>query len=294
MTTVTIRAPAKLNLGLEILRRRPDGYHDLLTIFQAVSIQDTLTLSPSNDLRLTASNPSLVTDDNLALEALRRLRMSLNTTQGASLHLDKQIPIAAGLGGASSDASAALVAARALWQAAAPDSLLADMAAGIGSDVPFFLRAGTALAAARGDQLTPLPLPPQTKFVIVTPNILIPRKTPTLYAALTSADFSAGAAVLAQADRLRAGLSLDPALLPNPFLRPLTALHPTLGTIASAMREAGVSVVALSGAGPTHYTVAPDTATAAALADDLRDRLGNVARIFVCEPVDKPPIPESS
>ena len=286
---VRIVAPAKLNLGLEVIGRRPDGFHDLVTIFQAVSLVDWLTLAPAPDLRLFCADPALLSPDNLALRALARLRERTGTASGASLHLDKHIPVAAGLGGASSDAAAALLAARRLWGAPASDQNLAELAAELGSDLPFFLRGGTALATGRGERLEPLPTPAGIWFVIVSPAVVVPRKTATLYAALTRDDFSDGARVKQQAARLRAGLPLAPDLLVNAFASPLSELRPELAELPNLMRAAGAPAVALSGAGPSHYAVLDDPDAARDLAARLVGRLGPRAGIAVVTPWPEPP-----
>lgn len=291
MSRIAVRTPAKLNLGLEIVGRRADGFHDVVTILQALTIYDHLILASDDDLRIHVSDPALATTDNLVLTALRSLRERSGVAAGADIDIDKGIPVAAGLGGASSDAAAALLAGRRLWDVSVSEEALAELAAGIGSDVPFFLQGGTALATGRGEQLEALPSPIPGWFVVVSPRVAIPRKTATLYAALRREDFSNGDRVRDQADRLRAGRPLDPALLVNPFVRPLVALRPELSRVADEMRRAGAPVVALSGAGPSHYAVVHDAEAASTLAHDVRRRLGETAVVFACEAANKPPTP---
>lgn len=287
---VTVIAPAKLNLGLEVVGRRPDGFHDLVTIFQAVDVVDRLTLSPDATLRLTCDAPALATADNLALAALAALRAHAGTAAGARIDLAKVIPVAAGLGGASSDAAAALRGARRLWAVTISDAALADLAAGLGSDVPFFLRGGTALATGRGERLEALPSP-SLRFVVVSPRLLIPRKTATLYGALTATDFSDGTTVQRQAARLLEGKPLDPDLLVNAFARPLYALRPELADLPVLLRRHGATAVALSGAGPSHYAAVADPEAATRLAAALTDALRDAARVVVAAPFVQPAAP---
>ena len=292
---MAVRAPAKLNLGLEVIGRRPDGYHDLVTIMQSVSLADRLVLAetPGSDVTLSVTGPAPAGEENLAVAAVRALRDRAGVNHGAAVHLEKAIPVAAGLGGASSDAAAALVAASCLWSLALPGADLADTAAGLGSDVPFFLHAGTALVTGRGERIRPLPPLGEVWFVIVTPRLAapLPRKTATLYGALTPADRSTGERVREQARRIAAGLPLDPALLENAFARPLYGLRPELRRVPLEMREAGAPFVALSGAGPSHYTAFADAAAADAYARELRPRVAGGA-VAVCAPVVGPPEPE--
>jgi 4-diphosphocytidyl-2-C-methyl-D-erythritol kinase len=276
-------APAKLNLGLEVLGRRGDGFHELATIFLAIAPADRLVLTPASDLRLTVDDPSLAGEDNLALRALRLLAERSGVPVQAALDLRKAIPAAAGLGGASSDAAAALLLGRAFWRVPATDQDLFVLAGELGSDVAFFLRAGCALASGRGDRLEPLSPPPAVRFVVVSPRIAIPRKTSTLYAELRPDDFSDGERVRQQAERLRRGERLDPGLLGNAFERALYALRPELGDLPPLMRDHGAPAVALSGAGPSHYAPFADPAAASACARRLRSALGEHASVFVTE-----------
>ena len=219
------------------------------------------------------------------MRALDLLRDVTNSPGGARIHLRKRIPAAAGLGGASSDAAAALLGGRELWQQDISDSGLHDLAARLGSDVPFFLRGGCAIGRGRGDLLELLPLPADLWFVVVVPDVTIPAKTASLYARLNAEDFSDGSRVAAQAARLKSGLVPDETLFGNAFVRPLYAIGPELASLPEIMRDAGAESVAISGAGPAHYTVAGDANQATRIAVRLRDRLGDRARVFVARPV---------
>jgi 4-diphosphocytidyl-2-C-methyl-D-erythritol kinase len=281
---VEIAASAKLNLGLEILGRRPDGYHELATIFLAVDLLDRLTLTAAADLTLICDDPSLPTTDNLAPRAVAALRQETGYRGGAHVALTKAIPAASGMGGASSDAAAALIAARDLWQLETSRRRLAEIAAALGSDVPFFLHGGCALGQGRGEIITPLPIPEDLSFVIVAPALTIPRKTATLFASLQPTDFSDGSRIFAQAARLRSGAPLDPAFLTNAFSRPLAALFPEIAELPSLMHKAGASTPAVTGAGPAHYAPVADPDEAKWIASRLRKSLGNKARVIVVRP----------
>jgi 4-diphosphocytidyl-2-C-methyl-D-erythritol kinase len=284
-----IDAPAKLNLGLEVIGRRDDGFHEIATIFAAIDLYDRLTLSPADDLGLSCSDDALTGEDNLALRALRLLRDEAEYPGGARMDLCKRIPAAAGLGGASSDAAAALLGGHELWQLDVSDSRLHDLAARLGSDVPFFLYGGCAIGRGRGDQLESLPVPAHLWFVVVVPDVRIPAKTTTLYARLSAEDFSDGSWIAAQAARLGSGLVPDVTLLGNAFARHLYAIVPELAALPDIMREAGAESVAISGAGPAHYAVVRDEAQADGVATRLRERLGDRAQVFVARPA--PPRP---
>jgi 4-diphosphocytidyl-2-C-methyl-D-erythritol kinase len=251
-------------------------------------------LTPAPDLRLVSNDPALAGPDNLAMTALARLRREAKVTAAATLRLVKNIPTAAGLGGASSDAAAALLAARRLWQAPVSDQALVELATDLGSDVPFFLRGGTALATGRGELIQVLPALAATWFVVVVPDVVIPRKTETLYRNLTPSDWSSGARVLAQAERLRAGAPLAGDLLGNAFCRPLLALCSDLAELPARMRRHGATDIALSGAGPAHYAVFANREEAGYAAAALAADLGPRTRVLVAAPVAESPAPAAT
>lgn len=280
-TSHTLRAPAKLNLGLEILGRRPDGYHELVTIFQTIALYDTLTITAASpgELVLTTNPPLPDGNDNLVLRATRALATRLGVTPAVSLTLEKHIPVAAGLGGGSSDAAATLRALRKRWHPALPDAELAALAAALGADVPFFLRGGTALATGIGEHLTPLPPLPPTWFAVLTPALAVPPdKTRQLYQALMPADFSDGTRTRAQAERLRRGEPLDPASLVNAFGGPLARVLPHLAGWRQRFLDAGASWVMPSGSGPTLYTIVESEAAGQQIAARLS---GADTQVFV-------------
>src|SRR5687767_7402263 len=168
---IVIDAPAKLNFGLEVIGRRDDGFHEIVSIFVAIDLYDRLTLSSASALELSCTEESLTGEENLALRALHLLRQETNHPGGAAIHLAKRIPAASGLGGASSDAAAALRGGLRLWDRDVSDAKLNEFAAQLGSDVPFFLHGGCAIARCRGDCLEPLPAPADLWFIIVVPNV---------------------------------------------------------------------------------------------------------------------------
>ena len=193
---VVVYTPGKLNLSLEVLARRPDGYHEIETLMQAVAIFDTLDFTPTDGgeisltcrwgLGLSAQSQAdqaygdlPAGEQNIVWRAVSRLRERAGIAQGASIHLLKRIPAAAGLGGALSDAAAALVAANRGWGLGWSHEKLAEVAAEIGSDVPFFLTRGTAICRGRGEQIEPLQRSARLSFVVVRPPVGL--ATPQVY-----------------------------------------------------------------------------------------------------------------
>lgn len=299
--------PAKLNLGLAILGRRPDGFHDLCTVMQTVTICDELILQ-REDLDetgfrvqlqllkagidgLAGDDPGLAPEHNLAVRALDSVFRRVDVQGEFSLSMTKGIPAASGMGGASADAAAAvLLAEQASRREFAPKDRL-HIAAELGSDVPFFLTGGTALVTGRGEHVAPLPSIIPTWFVVVFPHLRtpIPRKTARLFAALTPDDLGDGEVIHQQLSRIMAGQPLDPDLLGNTFSRPLLDLAPELSGLRETVATVTGLTVALSGAGPTQYVVEPDPERAESIAAQLHDRLGAGAIVFVCAPWDGPP-----
>jgi 4-diphosphocytidyl-2-C-methyl-D-erythritol kinase len=267
--SITSTAPAKINLTLEVLGKRPDGYHEIVSILQAIDLCDTLTVLPSPDLHLNAPGLDCEMSENLAMKAARLLQTATGCSLGAGMVLTKHIPAAAGLGGGSSDAAAALVALNQLWGLEMGSEALAVLAARLGSDVPFFLGGATALARGRGELLESLPPQVDLWVVLAVPPVIIPQKTKALYAALTPADFSDGSASLLLAQQLRMGDPLPFEALRNAFERPIFELYPVIASHRKAMLAAGAPFVRLSGSGPTLFTLYQTRRDAQALVERL-------------------------
>jgi 4-diphosphocytidyl-2-C-methyl-D-erythritol kinase len=181
------RAPAKLNLFLHVTGRRPDGFHNLETVFQLIELHDVLTIEVRADGRVVRepqpSDPLLARlrdSQDLTIRAARLLQQQSGTQAGASIHVDKHIPAGAGLGGGSSDAACVLRALNSLWGLDWPVERLAQLGLSLGSDVPVFVHGRNAFASGRGERLTPLDLPPRW-FLIVNSGVVVP--TGELFAA---------------------------------------------------------------------------------------------------------------
>ena len=263
-----VRAYAKINVVLEILGRRTDGYHEICTILQAVGLYDELLCEPAPELTLEA--PPLPDDaPNLVMRAAEALQNATGCQAGAAMTLHKGIPVAAGLGGGSADAAAALVALSTLWKLYLEPAELVRVAATLGSDVPFFLVGGAALATGRGELLEPLPDPLPRWLVVLVPEAVLPEKTRQIYNMLDPKWYTQGGFVLTLAQRLRTdpaaswrplGNGLEPtAMEAFPELR--AARNALVETSEVAWREfptpAGEDAEPdwnLSGAGPALFT----------------------------------------
>ncbi|NLW51680.1 MAG: 4-(cytidine 5'-diphospho)-2-C-methyl-D-erythritol kinase [Candidatus Brocadiaceae bacterium] len=170
--TLRVHAPAKVNVYLEVLGRRPDGYHEIRTVMQAVSLCDEVEFAPraDADVVLSCDHPGLgEADENLVVRAARALQARCGVRRGAEIRLRKRIPIGGGLGGGSSDCAVTLLALSHLWGLGLSVDALEGLAGELGSDIPFFVRGGTALCEGRGERVTPLECPAPMHYVLVTP-----------------------------------------------------------------------------------------------------------------------------
>jgi len=255
-----MRAPAKINLSLDVLGRRPDGYHALRSVMQTLDVHDTLELSPdpTGALTLTCDAPALIGPTNLAWRAADLLRQETGYTDGARLTLRKRVPVDAGLGGGSSDAAAALLGLNRLWGLGLSIERLAVLGARLGSDVPFFFYAPTALATGRGETVASLPPLPRVHVVLYKPDSGV--STRQVFAALTPALYSDGSRTEALLAALRADPPLPPDRWPlsNDLQRTVRLLYPAVARALDALRDAGASNPLMTGSGSTCYALFPD------------------------------------
>jgi 4-diphosphocytidyl-2-C-methyl-D-erythritol kinase len=255
---VSERAHAKVNLTLEVIGKRSDGYHELISVMQTIDLHDTVEVSRSTVLEL-ARDAGIPAAENLVLAAAEALRRAANFSGGARIALTKCIPAAAGLGGGSADAAATLRALNRLWGLGVSRAELAAIGAAVGSDVPFLVHEGTALVEGRGERVTPLPTPAVDSIVILAPPIELGRKTATLFARLDDRAFSSGETSRKLARRIEesgAGTAdaLARAALFNVFDAFATDAFPGWSPFREAFEELGASVL-LSGAGPSLFAL---------------------------------------
>jgi 4-diphosphocytidyl-2-C-methyl-D-erythritol kinase len=253
---LVVQASAKVNLTLEVLGKREDGYHELATILQSVDLWDRLAVEPADSLSLVTSDPALPTDEgNLVMRAARLLRDEAGVSRGARIRLDKRIPVAAGLGGGSSDAASTLWALNRLWGIRWPVKRLQELAERLGMDVPFFLGKGRAMATGRGERLAPLPAAGALALVLVNPNF--PLSTRDVYQQVPAGWSAepAGTRRMVAALRGRSPRQVATALTNNLE----TVVEPTVPAIArmkAALLAAGALGAVMSGSGPTVFGVA--------------------------------------
>ncbi len=277
---ITTVAPAKINWTLEVLGRREDGYHEVRTVLQAIDLHDELSFETSDGQGISIGGSGIPDDEDLIAMAARRFCEAYET--GGTIHVKKSVPISAGLGGGSSDAAATLRLLNAANGSPWDDEELSAMAAELGSDVPFFLHGGTALAEGRGERVTPLPLPDvaPTWLVVVVPPIAVPNKSALMYSLLEAADLSDGSTTGAFRHYVVNGGAPDPAMLINAFERAAEKMFPDLVKYRQWMIEAGTSSVHLSGAGPALFALTSGEAEARAIRARMnRPKMGE--RVYV-------------
>jgi 4-diphosphocytidyl-2-C-methyl-D-erythritol kinase len=252
---LVLSAAAKVNLVLEILGRRDDGYHEIATVMQTVDLADRLVLEDALDLALRADSAEVPVDGgNLAMRAAVALREKAGVSRGARMTLQKRIPVAAGLGGGSADAAAALVGLNRLWGLRWSRARLEELAVTLGMDVPFFLRGGVALATGRGERLAPA-RGRGLALVVVNPRAGL--STAEAYGRVTPALYTDGGRARAMVAALAGGRPARIAeCIYNGLEGAVTPQFPQIRAMKAALLAAGALGVGMSGSGPTVFGVA--------------------------------------
>ncbi len=273
------RAFAKVNLTLEVLGRRPDGYHEVRTVLQTIDLADRLHFSPGTEIQVECCEPGLDGAGNLVWEAAQALRVAAGCHRGVRIDLDKSIPIAMGLGGGSSDAAATLEGLNSFWELGLEDTELRSIAATLGADVPFFLAGGTAKGEGRGDVISELPAMPQRWMVLACPpvraveaGISMPQKTGRVYSLLSQAHYTDGSYTSGLADALVGGRFAQEHLF-NVFEAVAPGYHLDYERFHGEFLEVlGGRTVHLSGTGPALYALVTDKAEGDEVLKSLKSR----------------------
>lgn len=242
-----VQAYAKINLSLEILGKRPDGYHELISVMQTISLSDSLRVFRGDSIDVRCDDPAIPVDDNLVLRAAKRLRANRAGTLGCTMDLVKKTPIGAGLGGGSSDAAATLVALSRLWELDVSCDEFLALAGDLGADVPFFLYAGTAVVEGRGEIVTSLPDVPEQSYLLVKPPISV--STATVFSQLDSRSWSDGGTSRKIAATIRGGGA--PSFGVNGLQETLFRLYPAARSCFEAVSQMARGRAIVSGSGPT-------------------------------------------
>ncbi len=258
---LTILAPAKLNLTLEVLVKRPDGYHEIRSVIQTISLCDRLTFRASPSVDIRTESPQWSAEKSLVSKTVNLVRESTGITRGIAIEIENCIPLISGLGGDSSAAAATLRGLNQVWELNLSEEKLFELAAQLGSDVPFFLHGGTAMMAGRGEVITPLPSLPHHRVVLVMPDVPHPPgKTARLYASLNTSHFTDGRITEQLVKELKEGK--EPSTLFNTFENVAFARGSELKVYRDHIRKLGAPHVHLAGSGPALFTLFKDKARA--------------------------------
>jgi 4-diphosphocytidyl-2-C-methyl-D-erythritol kinase len=256
---VEVLAPAKINLTLEILSKRADGYHEIASVMQTIDLCDAITVEDAEDITLEVTGEAVAgappdPEQDLALRAARRMAYWLKEARGARIRVHKRIPAGMGLGGGSSDAAAVMRALNVLWGLGRDQSSIARSAAELGSDAPFFVYGGTALCRGRGEVVDGLPDARPATLTLFLPPDTLPAKTASMYAGITKDDFTAGVESRGKVDDVV--MKRDIVDVRNAFDRHADRFGEKVAAAIEACRLAGLEVH-LAGSGPAFFALAP-------------------------------------
>jgi 4-diphosphocytidyl-2-C-methyl-D-erythritol kinase len=279
--SLEIKAPAKINLTLEVLGKREDGFHNITSVMQTIDLCDSLIISEGSEITLdidTASLPewdglrnpgvSFNIENNLVFRAAELLRQKTGYRGGTKIDLKKIIPSAAGLGGGSSDAAATLKGLNSLWSLGLKAGELSAIGAELGSDIPFFIYGGTGLAEGRGEKITLLISLLEMWVVLLVPFMGIPQKTKTLYSHIGREQYTNGDITGIMVRSIDS--NADNIACWNVFTGMYPALFPESGQYFQQFQNAGVSFFQVCGSGPALFTLTPHYDDAVKIAGKLR------------------------
>lgn len=267
------KALAKVNLTLEVLGRREDGFHEIKSVIQTIDLADRLEFSPAMRLQVECNDKSLGGQANLVWRAAQDLAEAGGVEPEVRIYIEKHIPTSMGLGGGSSDAACALISLNELWGLNLSLEDLAEIGAGVGSDVPFFLWGGTALAEGRGERVSPLPPLPSTPLVLICPDLELPNKTATMYSMLTPASFSDGGVTRRMIQILAGGQFVGDSvggLLHNAFDEVAWMAFPELLPVRQELDRLAPGRFHISGAGPALFALPSSESDRQAVANALQ------------------------
>lgn len=271
---ITITAPAKINLTLEVLGKRTDGFHEIRSVMQTINLCDRLSFEAGDKLEFKSNSLGWIAEKSLVSKAARLLQETTGCSRGAVITVEKRIPLVGGLGGDSSDAAATLRGLNQLWKLTLSKDNLLELACELGSDIAFFLNGGTALVEGRGEIVTLLPPLPRMWDILVIPDVpRPPEKTKQLYDSLKASHFTDGQITRQMAAKLKEGEELPMDLFFNTFAKVAFTTFPGLSVYRERMVEAGASQVHLAGSGPTLFTLLKDKTQAEELYRRLEEQI---------------------
>ena len=284
---VVLQGNAKINISLDVLGKRPDGYHEVSMIMQSISLADEVVLQEAKDISLSVDVPGLEADSrNLAWRAAELVRQKCAISKGVAITLKKKIPLAAGLAGGSADAAAVLRGVNKLWQAGLTQQELLELGAQLGSDVPFCLLGGTRLATGRGTELEELPAMPDCGVVLAKLPVAV--STAWVYGHFAAAKVTQRPDLPALKTALQKGsLAGIASRLCNVLESVTISEHPEIQKLKEDMLRQGAMASLMSGSGPTVFALMENEEAAGDVAERLRRSWGDRVSIFTAKTVRK-------
>jgi len=255
MDSLTFKSYGKINLTLEIINKRIDGYHNLFSIMQTIDLFDIITFSESSKIEIECNNKEINESGNIIEKAITLLKDYSHTKKGIRISLDKNIPISAGLGGGSSNAAIVLIVLNTIWNLKINTPTLHRLSSMIGSDVPFFLKGGTALTQGRGEKIKRLPKIQKLWILLVPEKNVMKDKTQQIYNNLLSSDYSDGSYTLELQKIIKKKQKISHLSIINSLRESAMQLFQNLEKTESKMIQAGAKAVHLSGSGPTLFSM---------------------------------------
>ena len=270
---LTVLAPAKINLTLEVLAKRQDGFHEIRSVIQTINLCDSLRFQLSQNIEFKCDSSDWVPEESLVSKATSLLQEVTGCAQGATIEINKRIPLMSGLGGDSSDAATILRGLNKLWGLSLSPGELLELAARLGSDVAFFLYGGTALVKGRGEVVTSLPPLPHMWVVVMMPPVpRLPGKTERLYASLNATYYTDGQITERLVEELREGREFTPSLLFNTFESVASARSSQISVYREHFVKVGATDIHLAGSGPALFTLVKDKTQAERIYSDLQQQ----------------------
>ena len=292
MEAVTLQAYAKINLGLDVLRKRPDGYHEVKMIMQSISLADTLELKklPEETIRLIngaeQDNPEVPMDKtNLIYQAIDLIKQKYAISEGIEATLTKRIPVAAGMAGGSTDAAAALKGMNQLFALGLSEQELCELGVTLGADIPYCIMGGTALSEGIGERLTPLPPMPDCWILIAKPPICV--STRFVYGNLKANELTAHPDIDGMTEAIKHNdLHGITSRLENVLETVTIPAHPEIAVIKDKMLDYGAMQALMSGSGPTVFGIFAEEEQAAEAGTAIQKE-GLSGQVYLTKPIDR-------
>ena len=258
MKTIVENAPAKINLTLEVLGKRRDGFHNIVSVMQTVALFDVIEITESNRVNISVSNADISQENNIVWEAYKKFKAVTGISDNASIDIKKNIPIKAGLGGGSSDAAATLRGLNRLWNLKLSRENLIEIGTEVGSDVPFFIAGGCSLVRGRGEIIEPLPGPNLGTLLICSPSLsseTFQNKTEFMFNRLLPEMYTTGNLSLKLAARIAKRSDCHPSFFFNVFSELIVEHMDSLKKIGSTYKTIGIDEFNFTGSGPSSFVM---------------------------------------